>query len=85
MLKKTAKKNPANEREYLRLIYLYSENGDTTKAYQTALEWQSKFPKSTLVHLALYKFYLDQGNTKKRYGFNEKSIEFKQHRKRKQI
>ena len=60
---KKRKKNPANEREYLNLIYLYSENGNPEKAYQTALELQNKFPNSILVHLALYKFHLDQGNT----------------------
>ena len=60
---KKRKNNPANEREYLNLIYLYSENGNPEKAYQTALELQNKFPKSILVHLALYKFHLDQGNT----------------------
>ena len=60
---KKREKNPANEGEYLNLIYLYSENGNSKKAYQTALELQSKFPNNTLVHLALYKFYLDQGNT----------------------
>lgn len=60
---KKRKNNPANESEYLSLIYLYSENGNSKKAYQTALELQNKFPNSTLVHLALYKFYLDQGNT----------------------
>jgi len=61
---KKRKNNPANEREYLNLIYLYSENGNPEKAYQTALELQNKFPNSILVHLALYKFHLDQGNTK---------------------
>ena len=61
---KKRKNNPANEREYLNLIYLYSENGNSEKAYQTALELQNKFPNSILVHLALYKFHLDQGNTK---------------------
>ncbi|MDB4028223.1 hypothetical protein N9459_03470 [Flavobacteriaceae bacterium] len=60
---KKRKNNPANEREYLNLIYLYSENGNPEKAYQTALELQNKFPNSILVHLALYKFHLDQGNT----------------------
>ena len=60
---KKRKNNPANEEEYLNLIYLYSENGNPEKAYQTALELQNKFPNSTLVHLALYKFHLDQGNT----------------------
>ena len=61
---KKRKNNPANEEEYLNLIYLYSKNGNPEKAYQTALELQNKFPNSTLVHLAMYKFYLDQGNTR---------------------
>ena len=42
---------------------MYSENGNPEKAYQTALELQNKFPNSILVHLSLYKFHLDQGNT----------------------
>ena len=52
-------KNPKNEQDYLNLIYLYSEQGDTQKAFQTAEELLSQQPNSQLVHLALYKFYLD--------------------------
>lgn len=50
-----------NEQDYLNLIYLYSEEGQTEKAFETALELQRQLPKSELVHLALYKFYLDKG------------------------
>ena len=50
-----------NEQDYLNLIYLYSEQGNTDKAFETALELQRQIPKSQLVHLALYKFYLDKG------------------------
>jgi tetratricopeptide (TPR) repeat protein len=57
-------KNPANEREYLSLIYLYSEEGNTKKAYETAKELLKNTPKSELVHLALYKFYLEDGTIK---------------------
>lgn len=52
--------NPKNEREYLKLIFFYSEQGDSEKAFATALDLLKAKPKSQLVHLALYKFYLDK-------------------------
>lgn len=55
--------NPKNEKEYLKLIFLYSEQGNTEKAFEAAKTLQKNNPKSELVHLALYKFYLDKGNT----------------------
>ncbi|MGJ8665400.1 MAG: tetratricopeptide repeat protein [Patiriisocius sp.] len=55
-------KNPKNERDYLNLIYLYSDEENTEKAFETAKELQKNIPKSELVHLALYKFYLDESN-----------------------
>lgn len=54
--------NPKNEKDYLNLIFLYSEQGDVNKAYETAKSLLSNNPNSELVHLALYKFYLDEGN-----------------------
>lgn len=51
--------NPNNEANYLNLIYRYSEQGNTKKAFETAQELLSNIPDSHLVHLALYKFYLD--------------------------
>ena len=51
--------NPKIEQNYLNLIYLYSQEGDTDKAYEIAKELLKQRPKSELVHLALYKFYLD--------------------------
>lgn len=65
-------KNPANEGEYLNLIYLYSEEGNTKKAFETAKELLKNNPKSEVVHLALYKFYLDEGNTKEALNSMEK-------------
>lgn len=56
--------NPKNEREFLNLIFLYSEQGDKEKAFETAKNLLKNNPKSQLVHLALYKFYLDSDNTK---------------------
>lgn len=54
--------NPEDESSYLRLIYRYSETGATKKAFDTAKRLQSINPESQLVHLALYKFYLDEGD-----------------------
>lgn len=54
--------NPKNEREYLNLIFLYSEQGNKEKAFETAKDLLKNSPNSQLVHLALYKFYLDEGN-----------------------
>ncbi len=54
--------NPKNEKEYLNLIFLYSEQGNKEKAFEVAKNLLKNNPKSELVHLALYKFYLDEGN-----------------------
>ena len=51
--------NPDNEKNYLNLIFRYSEEGNKEKAYQVAKNLLNKKPDSKLVHLALYKFYLD--------------------------
>lgn len=55
--------NPKNEEEFLKLIFLYSDQGNREKAFETAKSLLKNNPKSDLVHLALYKFYLDDGNT----------------------
>ncbi len=54
--------NPKNEREYLNLIFLYSEQGDNKKAFEAAKSLLASNPNSQLVHLALYKFYIDEGS-----------------------
>lgn len=56
-------KNPKNEANYLALIYRYSEQGETEKAFETAQELLKIKPNSQVVHLALYKFYLDKNDT----------------------
>ncbi|KAA3623987.1 MAG: hypothetical protein DWP94_04795 [Flavobacterium sp.] len=58
-------KNPKKEQDYLNLIFLYSEQGDSKKAYETAQQLLKNQPDSELVHLALYKFYLDDGEVEK--------------------
>ncbi|MGY5851234.1 tetratricopeptide repeat protein [Salegentibacter sp. F14] len=59
-LEKGIAQDPENEQNYLNLIYIYSEQGDEEEAFQTALELLDAHPGSRLVHLALYKFYLDR-------------------------
>lgn len=58
-------KHPKTENEYLNLIYLYSQQGDAQKAFETAKELLKTKPKSEKVHLALYKFYLQEGDIAK--------------------
>lgn len=55
--------NPTAEADYLKLIYLYSEQGETKKAYDTALKLKEINPNAEGVNLALYKFYLEDGKT----------------------
>lgn len=63
-LEERVKNNPENEDAYLRLIFRYSETGDTKKAFETAKNLLKVHPESKLVHLALYKFYLDKNEVK---------------------
>lgn len=64
-LLKRIEENPGEEENYLNLIFVYSESGDTVKAFETARMMQEKIPDSELVHLALYKFYLDARDSEK--------------------
>ncbi len=57
--------NPEKESNYLALIFRYSENNDKEKAFKTAKELLRINPNSQLVHLALYKFYLDDAAAEK--------------------
>lgn len=57
--------NPDAEKNYLALIFRYSENGDKKKAFETAVKLVEINPESQLVHLALYKFYLDDDDSEK--------------------
>jgi len=73
---------PKKEKEYLNLIYLYSEQGKPDKAFETAKELLSVNPGSELVHLALYKFYLEEGSSRKAFQsmqvvFSSKQIDGK--------
>ncbi|TVZ58231.1 tetratricopeptide repeat protein [Flavobacteriaceae bacterium MAR_2010_105] len=64
-LEERLKNDPANEINYLNLIYRYSETGKADKAFDTAKQLLARNPNSQLVHLALYKFYMDSSDTVK--------------------
>lgn len=55
----------SQEIKYLDRIFHYSENNEKEKAFETARELQQINPKSSLVHLALYKFYLEDNAVQK--------------------
>lgn len=57
--------NPKDEQNYLKLIYRYSEQNDRKNAFKTAQKLLENIPSSNLVHLALYKFYLEDNETEK--------------------
>lgn len=59
VIKQAIKANPEDESHYLNLIYIYSEEGMEAEAFAAAKKMKEKFPLSKIVHLALYKFYLD--------------------------
>jgi len=61
-LKKAISTNPNIETNYLSLILVYSEEGMKKEALQVSEQMQKAFPTSKVVHLALYKFYLDANN-----------------------
>jgi len=62
-LKTRVEDNPKNEANYLALIYRYSEQNKKEKAFKVAQELLKINPNSQIVHLALYKFYLDKNDT----------------------
>ncbi|WP_373057271.1 tetratricopeptide repeat protein [Zunongwangia sp. H14] len=55
--------DPENEQNYLNLIYVHSQEGNDEEAFKIATELLEANPGSTLVHLALYKFYLEREET----------------------
>lgn len=57
-LERKIEEDPKEEQNYLNLIFVYSEEGNTDKAFGVAKKLQEIIPASELVHLALYKFHL---------------------------
>jgi tetratricopeptide (TPR) repeat protein len=64
-LEKRIEKNPKNEQNYLKLIYRYSQQNNQKEAFATAQKLLNNIPSSHLVHLALYKFYLEDNQIEK--------------------
>ncbi|WP_317162744.1 tetratricopeptide repeat protein [Winogradskyella endarachnes] len=60
--------NPSNEDNHLKLIYRYSQSGDRKNAYKAAKSLLKVKPESKFVHLALYKFYLQDGKVEDAIG-----------------
>ena len=58
-LKKRLQETPEEPINFLNLIYAYSKLDKKTEAFETAKAFLKRHPKSHLVHVALYKFYLD--------------------------
>jgi len=58
-LKTRLQETPEDPSNFLNLIYAYSELNQKKNAFETAQAFLEKHPKSHLVHVALYKFYLD--------------------------
>ncbi len=61
VLQEAIEANPEKEANYLNLIFVYSEEGMEQEAFRAAQDMLDKFPNSKVVHLALYKFYLEKG------------------------
>lgn len=62
-LQKKISEDPEDEKSYLNLIFVYSENNRPKEAFETAKKLLEIKPSSELVHLALYKFHLNENNT----------------------
>lgn len=62
-LEKKIAEDPEDEQSYLNLIFVYSENGRAEEAFEAAKKLLEMNPSSELVHLALYKFYLNDNQT----------------------
>lgn len=65
VIKDAIKANPENEDNYLNLIFVYSEEGMEQESFTAAKNMLEKFPNSRVVHLALYKFYLNEKSVEK--------------------
>jgi tetratricopeptide (TPR) repeat protein len=65
VIQEAIKSNPEKESNYLNLIFVYSEEGMEKEAFLAAENMLEKFPNSRVVHLALYKFYLEAGQPEK--------------------
>ncbi|PIQ18882.1 MAG: hypothetical protein COW66_04135 [Flavobacteriaceae bacterium CG18_big_fil_WC_8_21_14_2_50_34_36] len=64
-LEQRIQRNPVQEQDFLNLIFLQSEKGNSKAAFEVAQQLLKEKPDSELVHLALYKFYLEEKQPEK--------------------
>ncbi|PKP24581.1 MAG: hypothetical protein CVU03_11845 [Bacteroidetes bacterium HGW-Bacteroidetes-2] len=64
-LEQRIQRKPGNEKDFLNLIFLHSEEGNSKAAFDVAQQLLKAKPNSELVHLALYKFYLEEKQPEK--------------------
>ncbi len=62
-LKKKIVEDPTDEQSYLQLIIYYYEKGEPNKAYDISKKLEKEVPDSKIVHYALYKQYLEKGDS----------------------
>ena len=58
-------KNPKEESNYVTLIRLYLENGDTKKAFEITKKLDVAIPNSAWAQVGLFKYYLDNNENEK--------------------
>lgn len=64
-LQEAIKQNPKEEKNYVALIYLYSENNQENKALEVAQLLEKNIPSSDWAQVSLFKFHLDKNEAEK--------------------
>lgn len=59
------KKNPKEEKNYLQLIYLYSQSNQEEKALEVAKQLEKEIPTSDWAQVSLFKFHLSNNDGEK--------------------
>jgi tetratricopeptide (TPR) repeat protein len=77
-LEAAIKAQPKDEKPYINLIYIYSKKNNTTKVQEIAEKLEKNVPNSDKAQLALYKIYLDTGDTRKGIKSMQKVFESSQ-------
>lgn len=65
ILEAAIKKNPKEESNYLKLIYLYSESNQEEKAQEVAKMLEKEIPESDWAQVSLFKFHLNNNEGEK--------------------
>lgn len=64
-LEEAIKKDPKNEDNYLKLIYLYSDSNQEEKAEQVAKKLEKEIPSSDWAQVSLFKFHINNNEGQK--------------------